>query len=132
MKSKFVAPLSLAGSVAALFLFQVDFVSSQQSFGADSQFRASDPSVRGGAAGAGGQIDGLSFNQQAFFASGLADFNSAEEVDAGLGPRMNPDGCGGCGHPSARGTRLTSLDVLLAPSSKQWGKKRHPPLYSLH
>src|SRR5258706_3871038 len=99
MKSKFVAPLSLAGSVAALFLFQVDFVSSQQSFGADSQFRASDPSVRGGAAGAGGQIDGLSFNQQAFFASGLADFNSAEEVDEGLGPRMNLDGCGGCPPP---------------------------------
>src|SRR5258706_8230183 len=118
MKSKFVAPLSLAGSVAALFLFQVDFVSSQQSFGADSQFRASDPSVRGGAAGAGGQIDGLSFNPQAFFASGLADFNSAEEVDEGLGPRMNLDGCGGSPQHTRLARPIASRAAPLRPLSE--------------
>ncbi len=130
MKSKFVAPLSLAGSVAALFLFQVDFVSSQQSFGADSQFRASDPSVRGGAAGAGGQIDGLSFNQQAFFASGLADFNSAEEVDEGLGPRMNLDGCGGCHLQPAVGGTSPFVNPQVAFAKKDGGTDSVPSFIS--
>jgi len=130
MKSKFVAPLSLAGSVAALFLFQVDFVSSQQSFGADSQFRASDPGVRGGAAGAGGQIDGLSFNQQAFFASGLADFNSAEEVDEGLGPRMNLDGCGGCHLQPAVGGTSPFVNPQVAFAKKDGGTDSVPSFIS--
>src|SRR6266853_151173 len=66
MKSKLVVPLSLAASVAALFFFQVDFVSSQLSFGGGTLFRASDPGVRGGAAGAGAQLAGLSATQAAF------------------------------------------------------------------
>ena len=71
MKSTLAVPLSLAGSVAALFFFQVDFVSSQLSFGGGgTQFRASDPGVRGGAAGAGGQLEGLSGTQAAFFTAG--------------------------------------------------------------
>ena len=57
---------------------------------------ARDPGVRGGAAGAGGPIGGLSANELAFFQLGLEDFEEAEEVDEGLGPRMNLDGCGGC------------------------------------
>ncbi|HTF14991.1 MAG TPA: hypothetical protein VK643_10005, partial [Burkholderiales bacterium] len=84
MKSKLVVPLSLAGSVAVLFLFQVDFVSSQVSpqFGV----RASDPGVRGGAAGAGGQLAGLSATQAAFFTAGAVDFAEEENVGDGLGP----------------------------------------------
>ncbi len=130
MKGKLVAPLSLAGSVAALFLFQVDFVSSQQSFGAGSQFRASDPGVRGDAAGAGGQIDGLSFNQQAFFASGLADFNSAEEVDEGLGPRMNLDGCGGCHLQPAVGGTSPFVNPQVAFAKKDGGTDSVPSFIS--
>src|SRR5258706_16405521 len=123
MKGKLVAPLSLAGSVAALFLFQADFVSSQQPFGAGSQFRASDPGVRGGAAGAGGQIDGLSFNQQAFFAFGLVDFNSAEEVDEGLGPRMNLDGWGGWPPPPGAGGPHPSADPPGARRHHEGGSR---------
>jgi CxxC motif-containing protein (DUF1111 family) len=97
MKGKPLTPLSLAGSVAALIFFQVDYVASQQfGGGGGSQFRASDPGVRGGDPGAGGRIANLSPNQAAFFASGAADFAAAEEVDEGLGPRMNLDSCGGC------------------------------------
>src|SRR5215831_7499987 len=48
------------------------------------QGQANDPGVRGGAAGAGGML------------SGQTAFNTAEEVDEGLGPRMNLDSCGGC------------------------------------
>src|SRR5258706_11878734 len=101
MKGKLVVPLSLAGSVAALFFFQVDFVSSQVS--AQFAMRATDPGVRGGATGGGEQLAGLTSNQAAFFASGLADFNSAEDVPDGLGPRMNLDSCGGCPFPPAVG-----------------------------
>src|SRR5436190_22258607 len=96
MKSKLAVPLSLAGSVAALFFFQVDFVSSQLSFGGGTLFRASDPGVRGGAAGAGGQLEGLSGTQAAFFTAGAADFAEEDNVPDGLGPRMNLDSCGGC------------------------------------
>src|SRR6266480_3799072 len=93
MKSTLAVPLSLAGSVAALFFFQVDFVSSQLSFGGGgTQFRASDPGVRGGAAGAGGQLEGLSGTQAAFFTAGAAEFAEEDNVPDGLGPRMNLDG----------------------------------------
>jgi Di-haem oxidoreductase, putative peroxidase len=108
MKGKLVVPLSLAGSVAAMFLFQIDLVSSQvapQFGGGGSQFRASDPGVRPGDPGAGGPLPGLSANQAAFFAQGAAEFATAEEVDEGLGPRMNLDSCGGChSQPAPGGT----------------------------
>src|SRR5882672_2707884 len=103
MKSKFFTPLSMIGSVVALLFVQSDYVASQQ-FGGTT-FRASDPGVRGGAAGAGGQIAGLTDNQGAFFASGLADFSEAEDVPDGLGPRMNLDSCAGCHlQPAVGGT----------------------------
>src|SRR5215831_477934 len=60
------------------------------------QGQANDPGVRGGAAGAGAMLGGLTAGQQAFFTAGQTAFNTAEEVDEGLGPRMNLDSCGGC------------------------------------
>src|SRR5215510_3097776 len=97
MKGKVLAPLSLAGSVVALFFFQVDIASSQFFGGGGGfGFNASDPGVRGDPSGAGGQLPGLTANQAAFFASGAADFAEAEDVPDGLGPRMNLDSCGGC------------------------------------
>jgi len=128
MKSKLVVPLSLAGSVAALFFFQVDFVSSQVS----SQFatRASDPGVRGGAAGGGGQLAGLTANQAAFFASGLADFNSAEDVPDGLGPRMNLDSCGGCHLQPAVGGTSPFVNPQAAFATKDGGTDSVPSFIS--
>jgi CxxC motif-containing protein (DUF1111 family) len=75
---------------AGVFLFATQNVSSQSFTG------ARDPGVRAGAPGAGGAIAGLTANQQAFFQVGKDDFEEAEEVDEGLGPRMNLDSCGGC------------------------------------
>src|SRR5260221_3854512 len=128
MKSKLVVPLSLAGSVAALFFFQVDFVSSQVS----TQFatRASDPGVRGGAAGGGGQLAGLTSNQAAFFASGLADFNSAEDVPDGLGPRMNLDSCGGCHLQPAGGGPSPLVDPQAALGTEEGGARSVPSVSS--
>jgi CxxC motif-containing protein (DUF1111 family) len=66
---------------------------------------AKDPGVRGGAAGAGGPIPGLTANQLAFFDAGLDDFAEEEGVGDGLGPRFNMDSCGGChAQPAVGGT----------------------------
>src|SRR6266850_7516798 len=130
MKGKLVAPLSLAGSIAALFLFQVDFVSSQQPFAGGSQFRASDPGVRGGAAGAGGQIAGLSANQGTFFAAGAVDFAAPEDVADGLGPRMNLDSCGGCHIQPALGGTSPFVNPQVAFAAKDGGTDFVPSFIS--
>src|SRR5262249_26493788 len=61
-----------------------------------AQFRARDPGVRGGAAGAGGALAGLSARQLQFFTTGQGDFEEVENVPDGLGPRFNLDSCEGC------------------------------------
>jgi CxxC motif-containing protein (DUF1111 family) len=57
---------------------------------------AKDPGPRGGDASAGGPIDGLSGPEIEYFNSSLDEFSEAEEVEDGLGPRMNLDSCMGC------------------------------------
>jgi CxxC motif-containing protein (DUF1111 family) len=130
MKRKLVVPLSLAGSVAALFFFQIEMASSQWGGGGGSTFNASDPGVRGGAAGAGGQLPGLSPNQAAFFVSGAADFASAEEVDEGLGPRMNLDSCGGCHIQPALGGTSPFTNPQVAFAGKNGGTDKVPSFIS--
>jgi CxxC motif-containing protein (DUF1111 family) len=63
---------------------------------APSAFAQVDPGVRAGAAGAGQPLPGLTANEAIFFDVGRDDFNEAEGVGDGLGPRFNLDGCGGC------------------------------------
>src|SRR6267154_1410497 len=113
MKSKLVVPLSLAASVAALFFFQIDFVSSQLSFG-------------GGTAGAGAQLAGLSATQAAFFTAGAADFAEVENVPDGLGPRMNLDSCGGCHIQPALGGTSPFVNPQVAFAAKDGGTDRVP------
>jgi len=77
-----------------------------------AQTAVADPGVRGGPAGAGKAIAGLSDSQKAFFAAGLAQFVENQSVtgtvpntSAGLGPRFNGEGCGQChSQPSFGGT----------------------------
>jgi len=71
-----------------------------------AQFRgAKDPGVRGGPAGAGGMLGGLTTDQQEMFTTGLADFSEEEEVDEGVGPRFNFVSCAGChANPAVGGT----------------------------
>ena len=96
--------------VAGMFLIQTDFVSSQS--------RARDPGVRtdppGAPPSAGGPIDGLTANELMFFVTGKADFEEAEEVDEGLGPRMNLDGCGGCHAQPAIGGTSPAINPQVA------------------
>src|SRR6185295_7043784 len=106
MKPKFALPL-LTTAVASAFLFS-DFQS------ATGQEFAHDPGVRPGAPGAGGPISGLSANEQRFFASGKADFEELEEVDEGLGPTMNLNGCGACHSQPATGGSSPAVNPQVA------------------
>src|SRR5438105_3291753 len=66
---------------------------------------AHDPGVRGGAAGAGAPLAGLTAGQLLFFNEGKADFDEQETVPDGLGARFNLDSCGGChAQPATGGT----------------------------
>jgi CxxC motif-containing protein (DUF1111 family) len=56
-----------------------------------------DPGVRGGLAGAGKPIGGLTAGESDFFLNhGVPQFTQVEAVADGLGPRFNLDSCGGC------------------------------------
>src|SRR5437867_1342687 len=86
-------------------------------------FTAKDPGVRGGQAGAGGPIPGLTAAELAFFNAGLDAFNEVDSVSGtipdtglGLGPRFNLDSCAGChAQPAVGGTSpFTNPQVAVA------------------
>ena len=72
---------------------------------APGQLISRDPGVRGGPAGAGGMIDGLTDTQKAVFDAGAEDFAEEDSLASGLGPRFNLDSCAGChAKPTVGGT----------------------------
>jgi len=92
--------LLLAVVVIGFLLFRDEFRSPD-----DSSSAARDPGVRGGAAGAGAPIAGLTRSELALFNAGKDEFAQAEKVADGLGPTMNLDGCGACHlQPAVGGT----------------------------
>jgi CxxC motif-containing protein (DUF1111 family) len=109
MKAKLAAPLALATAVAAAFLFQSE--TSSQTF---SSSNARDPGVRFGSADAGEPIAGLTANELRFFDLGKEDFEEAEDVADGVGPRMNLDGCGGCHSQPAIGGTSPAVNPQVA------------------
>ena len=88
--------------------------------------QATDPGVRGGVAGAGDPLPGLTANQLAFFNAGKTDFNSAEDVPDGLGPRMNLDSCGGCHMQPAAGGTSPAVNPQVAFASLDGGTDTVP------
>jgi mono/diheme cytochrome c family protein len=91
-----------AAIASLLFFLQVDTVTGDES--------ARDPGVRGGPAAAGGHLNGLTPKEIEFFDHGKVDFAEVEEVDEGLGPRMNLDSCGGCHSQPAIGGSSPALN----------------------
>lgn len=89
-------------------------------------FRAQDPGVRGGPAGAGGPIAGLSARELAFFQEGLADFVEVEGVDDGLGPRMNLNTCAGCHAQPATGGTSPQVNPQVAFATADTGINQFP------
>jgi len=97
---KLVIALLLVLVIIGFFLLRDEIPSSD-----DSSSAARDPGVRGGAAGAGAPIAGLTETELAFFNTGKDEFEEEEEVGDGLGPTMNLGSCGGCHlQPAAGGT----------------------------
>jgi CxxC motif-containing protein (DUF1111 family) len=74
--------------------------------GASQGLTVHDPGVRGGNAGAGGTLPGISAAYNSLFVAGLAKFSQADQVvQDGLGPRMNLNSCAGChGAPATGGS----------------------------
>ena len=96
------------------------------------QVGARDPGVRKGPAGAGGSLAGLTGKQQQFFEQGKADFNEIEEVDEGLGPRMNLDGCGACHAQPAVGGSSPAVNPQVAFATKDGGTDTLPAFIILN
>jgi CxxC motif-containing protein (DUF1111 family) len=96
-----------------------------------AQFRGPrDPGVRGGAAGAGGMLAGLSADEQEMFTVGRADFNEAEEVGDGLGPRFNFNGCGGChAQPDVGGTSPAQNPLFTVVGALGFGARNRIPSF---
>ena len=89
-------------------------------------FRATDPGVRGGAAGAGNALDELTGDQQAFFDAGLDDFAEVEGVGDGLGPRFNLDSCAGCHSQPAVGGTAPKVNPQVAVATAFGARNRVP------
>src|SRR5713226_6537955 len=77
-----------------------------------------DPGVRGGAAGAGTPLQGLTADENAFFRDGLVKFADIEVVtggdDNGLGPRFNSNQCLSCHSQPSVGGSSPATNPLLA------------------
>ena len=82
-----------------------------------AQFRAHDPGVRGGPAGAGGPIEGLTVDEREMFDVGRNEFSEEEGVADGVGPRFNFVGCAGChSQPDVGGTSPAVNPLFRVPT----------------
>src|SRR5262245_37892661 len=84
-----------------------------------------DPGPRGGPAGAGGPIPGVTLKEGKFFDAGLDAFTEVQSVsgtiagtEQGLGPRFNLDSCGGCHAQPATGGTSPSINPQIAVATK--------------
>ena len=77
-----------------------------------------DPGVRGGAAGAGNPLPGLTADESAFFQDGLVRFAEIESASGGsnngLGPRFNSNQCQSCHSQPAPGGSSPPRNPLIA------------------
>jgi hypothetical protein len=103
-------------------LIQIEPVSSQTFTGT----RARDPGVRAGVPAAGGPLATLTVKDLEYFAAGLEDFSEAEEVDEGLGPTMNLDGCAGCHAQPSIGGSSPAVNPQVAFANKLGAKNVLP------
>jgi mono/diheme cytochrome c family protein len=90
------------------------------------RFLVTDPGVRGGDPGAGEPIAGLTPREQEYFEVAREEFEEAEEVAAGIGPRMNLDSCVGCHNQPASGGSSPGVNPQVAFGSKDGGTDSVP------
>src|SRR6266536_2984874 len=87
---------------------------------------AQDPGVRGGPAGAGGAISGLTPSQAEYFAASQDEFSQDDTVADGLGPRMNLDSCTGCHQQPAVGGSSPGVNPQFTFANQNGGTDRLP------
>lgn len=127
MKKQLAVSLLFALAMVDLYFYQVD-----PALSFTPGFRAQDPGVRGGAAGAGGPVTGLSPNESALFTATQPTFNEVDAVADGLGPRMNLDSCAGCHAQPAVGGTSPFVNPQVAFAGKDGGTDVVPSFISAH
>jgi CxxC motif-containing protein (DUF1111 family) len=89
-----------------------------------------DPGVRGGAAGAGGPLKGLTADETAFFQDGQTKFTDVESVtkgaNNGLGPRFNSNQCMSCHAQPDEGGSSPAQNPLIAVATFNGAKNTVP------
>ena len=89
-----------------------------------------DPGVRGGPAGAGTSLKGLTADETAFFQDGQARFADVEVVtkgsNNGLGPRFNSNQCLSCHSQPAAGGSSPAQNPLIAVATLNGAKNTVP------
>ena len=95
---------------------------------ADSPAR--DPGVRPGPAGAGDPLPGLTGPQLKLFQAGQDDFQEADGIGSGLGPRFNLDSCGGCHSQPAIGGTSPALNPQVKVAT-DFGARNTVPYFVL-
>jgi len=89
-----------------------------------------DPGVRGGAAGSGGPLNGLTADETAFFQDGLGRFGDIEVVTGGanngLGPRFNSNQCLSCHSQPNAGGSSPAQNPLLEIATLNGAKNQVP------
>ncbi len=95
--------------------------------GGGSGGKTLDPGPRGGTAGAGGPLPGLSQDELNFFTAATDVFNQVEAVTPdGLGPRFNLDSCGGCHVQPAAGGSSPATNPQVADATALGAKNTVP------
>jgi len=91
---------------------------------------AKDPGVRGGTAGAGNPLQGLTADESTFFSDGLARFADIEVVTGGnnngLGPRFNSNQCLSCHSQPASGGSSPAQNPLIGIAALKGAKNVVP------
>jgi CxxC motif-containing protein (DUF1111 family) len=97
---------------------------------------AVDPGVRGGPAGAGTPLPGLTADETAFFRDGLARFTEIEVVTGGsnngLGPRFNSNQCSSCHSQPAIGGTSPARNPLIGIATLNGAKNAVPWFITLN
>jgi len=96
-------------------------------------FAQSDPGPRGGPAGAGGPIQGLTAGEKDFFLNvGTPTFKEVENVAQGLGPRFNLDSCVGCHAQPAAGGSSPAVNPQFTTAATMAPGNTVPSFITMH
>ena len=119
----------LVFTAALLLLGLSEGLHSRTSMGISPGYK--DPGVRTGDAGAGGSLPGLTPKEEMFFQAGLVEYEEAEGVGDGLGPRFNLDSCGGCHIQPATGGTSPAMNPQVAVASAFGAQNKVPSFIKL-